>query len=96
MEGAMSLDVFKDLLGLVGALAMAVPFFKDFRNRIGRDEVRRLRGVFSAFGKSLGSAELVHTADMERASAWDLGFMLAGAFLLMASFAVSLYISAHR
>jgi hypothetical protein len=33
---------------------------------------------------------------MERASAWDLGFMLAGAFLLMASFAVSLYISAHR
>jgi hypothetical protein len=92
----MSLDVLKDLLGLLGALAMAVPFFKDFFRRLGRDKVRRLRRVFAPFGKALDNAEVQHTTAMERASGWDLAFMMLGVTMLTASFAVSLYISAHH
>jgi hypothetical protein len=92
----MSLDVLKDLLGLLGALAMAVPFFKDFLRRLRRDEVRRLRPVFAPFGKALNKAEMEQTTAMERASRWDLAFMMIGVSLLTASFALSLYISANR
>jgi hypothetical protein len=92
----MSLDVLKDLLGLLGALAMAVPFFKDFLRRLRRDEVRRLRPVFAPFGKALNKAEMEQTTAMERASRWDLAFMMIGVSLLTASFARSLYISANR
>jgi hypothetical protein len=92
----MSLDVLKDLLGLLGALAMAVPFFKDFLRRLRRDEVRRLRPVFAPFSKALNKAEMEQTTAMERASSWDLAFMMVGVTLLSASFALSLYISAHR
>jgi hypothetical protein len=92
----MCLDVLKDLLGLLGAIMMAVPFFKDFVRRQSRDEVRRLRRVFSPFGKALANVEVQHTTAMERASRWDLGFMMIGVSLLIASFAVSLYISTHH
>jgi len=92
----MSPEVIKDLLGLLGALVMAVPFFKDFVRRLSRDEVRDLRRVFSPFAKALNKAEVEHTAAMEKASAWDLGLMILGVVLVAASFAVSLYISAHH
>ena len=92
----MSLDVLKDLLGLLGALSMAVPFFKDFFRRLGRDEVRNLRRVFAPFAKALDKVEVEHTSDMEKASNWDLFFMILGAVLLAGSFAVSLCISAHH
>jgi hypothetical protein len=95
-EGEMSLDVLKDLLGLLGATAMAVPFFKDFLRRMSRDRIRRLRRVFASFGKALENAEVHHTTSMEAASRWDLAFMLFGVMLLIASFAVSLCISAHH
>jgi hypothetical protein len=72
----MSLDVLKDLAGLLGAVAMGVPFFRDFRRRMGRDEVRKLRPVFTPFSGALKRAEEEQTADMERASLWDLAWML--------------------
>lgn len=92
----MSLDVVKDFLGLIGALAMAVPFFKDFIRRLRRDEVRSLKRVFAPFAKALDKAEVEHTAAMEKASNGDLGFMICGVILLASSFGVSLYISAHH
>lgn len=89
----MSLDVFKDLLGLLGGVTMAVPFFKDFLRRRQRDDVRELRPVFTPFARALAKVEMEQTSDMERASRGDLLWMLTGLGLLIASFAVSLYIA---
>jgi hypothetical protein len=88
----MSLEVLKDLLGLLGGLTMAVPFFKDFLRRRQRDDVRELRPVFTPFARALDKAEMEQTSEMERASGADLVLMLVGLALLIASFAVSLYI----
>jgi hypothetical protein len=92
----MSLDVLKDLLGLLGGVMMAVPFFRDFLRRRQRDDVRELRPVFTPFSGALDKAEREQTMDMERASRADLLWMLIGLALLIASFAVSLYMSATR
>jgi hypothetical protein len=89
----MSLDILKDLLGLLGGAAMAVPFFRDFLRRRDRDEVRALRPVFTPFARALKKVETEQTEDMERAGYADLVWMLGGLALLIASFAVSLYIS---
>jgi len=90
----MSLDVFKDLLGLLGGVVMAVPFFRDFLRRRQRDDVRKLRPVFTPFARALNQAEMKQTSEMESASRSDLLWMLSGLALLIGSFAVSLYIAA--
>jgi hypothetical protein len=92
----MSLDVIKDLLGMLGGVAMAVPFFKDFRRRLDRDQVRDLRPVFTPFARALEQTEIKQTVQMERASSGDLLWMLGGIALLIASFTISLYISASH
>jgi hypothetical protein len=92
----MSLDVIKDLLGLLGGVTMAVPFFRDFLRRRQRDDVRELRPVFTPFVRALDKAEMEQTGEMERASRADLLWMLIGLALLIASFAVSLYIGTTR
>jgi hypothetical protein len=92
----MGLDVFKDLLGLLGAVMMAVPFFRDFLRRRQRDDVRKLRPVFTPFAGALNKAEVEQTSEMERASRSDLLWMLTGLALLIASFAVGLYVGATR
>jgi hypothetical protein len=92
----MSLEVLKDLLGLLGGLVMAIPFFRDFQRRRGRDAVKDLRPVFTPFRQALEQAEHRTTEEMARASRADLVWMLCGLGLLMASFAVSLYISIAR
>jgi hypothetical protein len=91
----MTLDTLKDLFGLLGALVMTVPFFRDFARRLRRDQVRVLRPVFAPFAKALDQAETQQTTEMERASRGDLTMMLAGLLLLMASFGISLYIGLH-
>jgi hypothetical protein len=87
----MSADVLKDMLGLLGALIMTVPFFRDFVRRLRRDQVRELRPVFAPFAKALGKAESEQTVEMEKASRGDLMMMLAGLLLLTASFGISLW-----
>jgi hypothetical protein len=52
--------------------------------------------VFAPFAKALNKVEVDHTSDMEKASNWDLTFMILGVLLLAASFAVSLWISTHH
>lgn len=91
----MPLDVLKDLLGLLGALIMAVPFFRDFVRRVRRDQARALRPFFAPFAKALRKAETEQTAEMEAASLLDLSLMLAGLIFLAASFGIGLYIGLH-
>ena len=91
----MTLEVIKDLFGVLGALIMAVPFFRDFVRRIRRDQTRALRPVFAPFAKALRKAETEQTAEMEAASFFDLSLMLAGLLFLAVSFSISLYIGLH-
>lgn len=92
----MLLDVLKDLLGLLGALVMAVPFFRDFVGRVHRDQIRALRPVFSPFARALCRAETEQTTQMEAASFVDLSLMLLGLIFLAVSFGISLYIGLHN
>ena len=88
----MTLEIVKDLFGVLGALTMAVPFFRDFVGRLRRDQTRALRPVFAPFAKALRKAETEQTAAMEKASFVDLFLMLAGLIFLAVSFSISLYI----
>jgi len=90
-----SLEVLKDLLGLIGAIVLIVPFFRDFMQRRFRDQLSDLARTFPVFGRKLGTMLAAHKSEGEKASNTDLAFMLIGIGLLIASFAVSLYISAH-
>lgn len=91
----MTLDIIKDLLGLIGSIILIVPFFRDFTQRRFRDRLHDLGRTFPAFGGTLDKFLTAHKTGSEKASNADLACMLIGIGLLIASFAVSLYISAH-
>lgn len=87
-------EFWSSLLGLLGALALAFPFFMDFRAR--RRRIRRLdslkKGSFSAedaaeLRKPVEKSELENVLAAERPMA---GSALAGCILLVLSFVVLL------
>ncbi|HEY4142103.1 MAG TPA: hypothetical protein VGM57_11860 [Pseudolabrys sp.] len=91
----MSLEVLKDLFGLIGSILAIVPFIRDF---VQRHEVHRWRKYGIAFPifrertDQIGSAEEVK---LREPSSTDMKFVMIGISLLIASFAVSFYISLH-
>jgi hypothetical protein len=92
--GAMSLDVLKDLLGLIGSILAIVPFMRDFvqRQKISR-LAKRNNPVFRESAKERLAKEKEKLREPNSA---DLSFVMTGILLLIASFAVSLYISLHE
>jgi uncharacterized membrane protein len=90
-----SLDVLKDLLGLIGSIVMIVPFFRDFVQRRSADRLRGLLRIFRPFRRTIETALDAQKTKSEQASSADLACMLIGIGLLIASFAVSFYVSAH-
>ena len=91
----MSLEVLKDLLGLLGSIVLIIPFFRDFMQRRFRDQLRGLVATFPRFGRTIENVLHRKKTESEEASNTDLAFILIGIGLLIASFAVSLYVSAH-
>jgi hypothetical protein len=71
---------------------MIVPFFRDFGQRRKRDRTRDLQLFFTPFAKALSAVEAKQSERMESASRIDMLCMLVGLALLIASFAVGLYI----
>ncbi len=91
----MSPDLLKDLFGLIGSIVMIVPFFRDFAERRLRGRMNWIRSVMPSLAGGIDKLLKQQTAEMEKASPFDLGCMLIGLAFLIASFAVSLWISAH-
>ena len=89
-----TLDVLKDLLGLIGGVIIIVPFFRDYLERRKRDRLRELKLVFTPFARAINAADESQTEQMERASQKDMFSMVIGIGFLIASFAISLWISA--
>ena len=91
----MTLDIIKDLLGLLGAILTVVPFLRDFAHR---RELRRwldLGRIFSRFRPAIDPIAEAQNARLREPTASDMHFVMFGILLLIASFAVSLYNSAY-
>lgn len=91
----MSLEVLKDLLGLVGSILAIVPFMRDFAQR--RTIRRWLSYVNSipVFRKRTAAVAAAEEKKLREPNSADMLFIMAGIFLLIVSFAISLYISVH-
>lgn len=91
----MSLEVLKDLLGMVGGILAIVPFIRDFAKR---HEVHRWRkyGIdLPAFRERTEQIAAAEEAKLKEPSRADMYFVMFGILLLIASFAISLFISMH-
>lgn len=91
----MNLEVLKDLLGMCGGILTLVPFVRDFRQRRVAQRWRDRALNLPIFrGRSAKKAE-IEEAKLREPSAADMLFVMSGLLLLIASFMVSLYISAY-
>lgn len=92
----MTLEVVKDLLGLIGSILAIVPFLRDFaqRKKIRRwKDYSRYIPVFRKRSETIATKE---EAKLREPSSADILFVTVGISLLIASFAVSLYLSMHH
>jgi len=91
----MSLDVIKDLLGLIGAILTVIPFLRDFAQRRRLKRWLDFRRIFPRLGGAIDPIAEAQSARLREPTASDMQFVMVGILLLIASFAVSLYNSAH-
>lgn len=91
----MTLDVAKDLLGLLGAILTVIPFLRDFAQRRKLRRWLDLRRIFPRFRQAIDPIAEVQDARLREPTASDMQFVMFGILLLIGSFAVSLYNSAH-
>ena len=91
----MSLEVLKDLLGLVGSILAIVPFMRDFAQR---RTIRRWLGYVNSipvFRKRTAAIAATEEKKLREPNSTDMQFVMFGILLLIASFAISLFISMH-
>jgi len=90
-----SVAVLKDLLGLVGGILLIVPFLRDFFQRRELRFWTDLRRHFPAFRRAIDPIAAAQHVKLTEPSQTDMRFVMFGILLLIASFAVGLYDSAH-
>jgi hypothetical protein len=86
-----TLDVLKDLLGLIGGLVAAVPFVRDFAQRRSVRWWQQTRQAIPGLRRAIDPVVNAEDEKLKAPSRTDLRFVMAGILLLIASFAVGLY-----
>jgi hypothetical protein len=91
----MNLEVLKDLLGLIGSILAIVPFIRDFALRHEVHRWRKYSFSLPLFRERTEQFAEEGEAKLKEPSRADMYFVMAGISLLIASFAISLFISRH-